>query len=600
MMNLVYLKNLAAFAGVMAFGLQASQADARFAVYEVPALSSVRQMPSRPGSNARLAESIRIIATPGEFEPASFVISPSEDLEKFHVEAGDLKSKDGQIIPSENVDLRLVKCWYQAGTAWFSYFRDENRRELVPELLLKDDALIRVDYDAQHNYLRVGGEYRLVSYRRAEENEYFNYFTEPVADAKTLQPLTLKRGFHQQYWITLKIPKGAAPGIYRGDLRFSVNDQPASTLPLIVRVLPFELPPPKTYYDLDSPYLVSLYRTSALSDGIKIGVDPALAVEFQKKIYKNLFDHNVVNAVTGFSLRAGEEGEEAKKWIVEELRLMRDAGMKMNPLLTSGWAYYTGIDGNDEQRLERFRKRVAEYVGIVSREVGHHDIYLATFDEPNQAQSFILRDLAEHIHEAGKVKLWVTTMPDRHYPWLAYVTDYANQAGWGSRAEAARWHAVGAKITSYAGPHTGPENPEVFRRWEGLARYKDDFDGSFNYKYFSSLHPSLYKQHKDNVWNDFLNPLFRGFNLVYPTREGLIDTIAWEGFREGIDDVRYATKLKETARQAIAGDNIQAVYTARKALMWLETLDAKSADLHAARLEMIRYILELRNLLKDE
>ena len=27
--------------------------------------------------------------------------------------------------------------------------------------------------------------------------------------------------------------------------------------------------------------------------------------------------------------------------------------------------------------------------------------------------------------------------------------------------------------------------------------------------------------------------------MAYPTVDGMIDTIAWEGFREGVDDVRY-------------------------------------------------------------
>jgi len=88
-------------------------------------------------------------------------------------------------------------------------------------------------------------------------------------------------------------------------------------------------------------------------------------------------------------------------------------------------------------------------------------------------------------------------------------------------------------------------------------------------------------------------------NLVYPTSSGVIDTIAWEGFREGIDDVRYATKLKQEAAKAISTGKVEAVYTAKKALMWLELLDETTADLNAARMEMIEHILKIQTAMED-
>lgn len=43
------------------------------------------------------------------------------------------------------VDIKIVKTWYQAGTACFDCLADSNRRELVPELLLNDETLVKVD-----------------------------------------------------------------------------------------------------------------------------------------------------------------------------------------------------------------------------------------------------------------------------------------------------------------------------------------------------------------------------------------------------------------------------------------------------------------------
>ena len=95
------------------------------------------------------------------------------------------------------------------------------------------------------------------------------------------------------------------------------------------------------------------------------------------------------------------------------------------------------------------------------------------------------------------------------------------------------------------------------------------------------------------IWNEANARAFRSFCMVYPTRDGVLDTIAWEGLRVGLDDVRYATKLKTLARAAIASGKIENVYAARKALVWLEECDAATADLETTRMEMVRHIVDL-------
>jgi len=347
---------------------------------------------------------------------------------------------------------------YQGGTAWYSYFGDSNRRELVPELLLNDETLVRVDTDKKENYLRVGDEYVWISYPKDQATEAFNYFAEPVADSKTLQPVRLKKGENKQIWVTVKVPNSCAAG---------------------------------------------------------------------------------------------------------------------------------------EKDLDEYKARIDDLVETLVSEVGHHDIYITSWDEAGVDRIKIMRERAEYTNAKG-IKLWVSTHPGRHFDLAGYCIDYANHGGWPKRENVATWHAVGAKVASYAGPHTGPENPDVFRRMEGLARYKAYYDGSFNYKYYSALHPTLYQKYKQNVWNEFMGGAFRCMNLVYPTSNGVIDTIAYEGFREGIDDVRYATKLKQEAAKAIASGDVKAIYTAKKALVWLELLDERTVDLNAVRMEMIEHILKIQ------
>lgn len=45
-------------------------------------------------------------------------------------------------------------------------------------------------------------------------------------------------------------------------------------------------------------------------------------------------------------------------------------------------------------------------------------------------------------------------------------------------------------------------------------------------------------------WNDIDHSVYRDHNLTYPTVDGVIPTMAWEGLREAVDDVRYVTTLE--------------------------------------------------------
>lgn len=560
--------------------------------YSVPPLSSIRRLPDQLPEDARLGSELRMVAAQGEFEPASFLIRPRVDIAKLELKPTALTGPGGE-IPASAVDIKIVKVWFQAGTAWYSYFGDSNRRELVPELLLNDETLVEVDEKAQENYLRVGDEYRWISYPKEKAEKAFNYLTEPVADSRTLQPIRLKKGRNKQIWVTVKVPRETREGIYRGQIRMTADGKQVGAMNLAVRVLPFELPLPKTYYNLENDFLVSLYGTDMLGLADRLKIPRETSEKQQKAIYEDLLDHNIFNARPNQDIRGDLDADAAK--LKRELEMMKETGFVMKPLLSSGWSYPL----NNKETDEQFQARIDRLSKTFKEVLGHDDVYITSWDEAGVDRIKIMREKTEYTNKQD-LELWVTTAAGKHFELAGYIIDYANHGGWPKRENALQWHAVGSKVASYAGPHTGPENPDVFRRWEGLARYKAFYDGSYNYKYYSQLHPTLYEKQKANVWNDFMGGAFRGFNLVYPTTDGVIDTLAWEGFREGIDDIRYATKLKQVADQAIKSGKPEAKYAAKKALMWLELLDDQTEDLSAARLEMIEYILKIQKTLGKE
>ncbi|CAN5392579.1 hypothetical protein BH09VER1_BH09VER1_08150 [soil metagenome] len=562
----------------MAHAADAPWSKGPFECYVVPALSSFQRLPDTIPVDGHLSSELRFVAAQGEFEPASFVIVPRQTVAKLELKPSDLTGPGGS-VPASAVDIKIVKVWYQAGTGWYSYFGDSNRRELIPELLLNDETLVKVDEKAKENYLRVGGEYRWVSYPASKAEKAFNYITENVSDSPVLLPIALAKGQNKQIWVTIKVQQGLAGGIYRGKINLIADGQPAGAMEVALRVLPFALPKPKTYYNLDNPFLVSLYATSILGLSAQFKVPEDVTNQRQLAVYKDLLDHNVFNNRAEARV-TGRDIVKDTAAFQREFDLFKQAGFETKPLISSAWAYPLGAD--EEKNFDLVKGRIDALSEMVKRVAGHDDIYFATWDEAGEARIKFMRQAAEYL-KTKNLKLWATTAPGRHFELAGYVIDYANHGGYPRREIADQWHAVGAKVASYAGPHTGPENPDVFRRWEGLARYKAFYDGSYNYEYLTTMHPTLYEKQKTNVWNDFQGESFRRFNLVYPTINGVVDTLAWEGFREGIDDIRYATKLKQDAAAAIASGNTEAMLEAKKALVWLELMDAENTNLDTVR-----------------
>lgn len=569
---------------------------AQFVYYTVHPMSNIKRTMYTYPEDGKMGSPLRIVAAKGEFEPASFVIYPFADAGKVELKVSDLTGKNGK-IPSSAIDLKVVKMWYQAGTAWYSYYADRTGRELVPELLLNDENLVKVDMKSKENYLRVdypqprGSEYAWISGKSNIEIA-FNDCMEPVRDAKTLQPFSLKIGEFKQIWLTFEAPK-TADGIYTGTISVTVDSKAGSVIPLEVRVLPFELPDPKTNYDLTREYYTSIYNHSGLrgDHAKKNGGGQAAfytgGLEMAKKRlfneYVNMRKHNVMYPQIDSKMPGYE------KMLPIVIDIYKKAGLKTDVIFGAVDANDWGYSGLSEVRDNPIEKQPepAEYfhkvdVGyeIMRKLVGDATIYCIGADEPGMSRLVAERKMWKYNHDKG-LKIF-NTGNDRHLIYNGYNEDFVDTPGYNKDATD-KWHAAGALVTSYADPHTGPENPDLIRRTHGMDLYKANCDGTCNFVL------NWYG------WNDFTNAdeNIRGLNMVYPTIDGPIDTIEWEGFREGIDDIRYATFLKQLAGKAIATGKTENIYQGRMALQWLAMLDSKKCDLNAMRMEMINYILKL-------
>jgi hypothetical protein len=114
-------------------------------------------------------------------------------------------------------------------------------------------------------------------------------------------------------------------------------------------------------------------------------------------------------------------------------------------------------------------------------------------------------------------------------------------------------------------------------------------------------------------WNDFDRRddtyLYREHNFTYPTVNGVIDTIAWEGFREANYDTRYADTLQAYIKDANAMNTVDSLAAARAGSEYLVQLkqqlkrasgdkqytDYFVADFDAIRKNLISHIRAIRS-----
>ena len=118
----------------------------------------------------------------------------------------------------------------------------------------------------------------------------------------------------------------------------------------------------------------------------------------------------------------------------------------------------------------------------------------------------------------------------------------------------AKWNKLGLRTGWYGSLHVGPENPVTNRRQYGLVPYFAGYTANCNYA------------HHLGPYNDD-SVTYRPMVFAYGTGDGVLDTIQWEGFREGVDDIRYATALVKLAREAAKSPKTELRYAGNKALL---------------------------------
>jgi hypothetical protein len=492
-------------------------------------------------------------ACAGEYESLSVVVYGLQETKDLTLACSPLRAA-AATIPATAVDLRLVKSWFQGATTGIGYAKE---KWLIPELLLKDDRLVRVEVDTQENYVRSTATDGSASYLLCSGPDSANLDGVRPQDAATLQPLDLAAGDSREFWLTIQVPADATPGTYEATVTFT-SQAGSATLPLQLTVHPFALQPSRLTYSI-------YYRATLAADGLPtISSEGKSEAQYRAEM-ADLKAHGVLYP-TNYQGRKGN--------LQRALEIRRECGMPAGPFYNLGYS----VGPQTEAQLPGLRQEVSWWLETL-KPYGYTTVYFYGIDEATGEALARQKAAWKATQDAGG-KTFVACYKNT-FEAMGALLNTAVLAGPPDPDEAAKYHAVGSQVFCYANPQVGVEDPAVYRRNFGLALWKAGFDGAMDYAY----------QHGFNhVWNDFDDKTYRDHNFTYPTVSGVIPTLAWEGFREGVDDVRYVTTLEQAIRAAPAARRQDAA----AATQWLAALDPATADLDAARTAMATWINRLR------
>lgn len=492
----------------------------------------------------------------GEFESRSAMVYALRDLEQLKVSASALTSATGASIPASAVDIRIVKWWYQGASGGIGY---SPKKALVPELLLKDDALVRVDTEKQENWLRSTKADGTVEYVECTNPDSSNLANVRPVDAKELQPVDIAAGNSREFWVNIHVPESAAAGTYMGRLTFTTAAG-TSELPLRVTVNGFALQDSRLIYSI-------YYRARLAADGQpSITSETKSEAQFRAEI-ANLRDHGVLYPT---NYQGWDE-----KLLRKVLDIRQEAG------LPAGRFYNLGLcvlPQKSPEALASVIKQVKQWIALL-QEYGYDQPYFYGIDEATGEMLKSQREAWAAAQEAG-AKTFVACYQGT-FEAMGKLLNCAVIAGAPDLEEVRKWHSVGSEIFCYANPQVGVEDAQIYRRNFGLRLWAAGYDGAMDYAY----------QHGFNhVWNDFDDKTYRDHNFTYPTLDGIVDTIAWEGFREGVDDVRYATTLECLVKDAAQ----MSPTVAAEARTWLTSPEMAAGNLDEARTKMAQWIDKLQ------
>ena len=549
---------------------------------------------------------MKVLCARGEYEPASFLIQTDQPLQQVMVRVADLSGPAGD-LPAETVDVRIAQKFYRAIT-W--------QNVAMPWVLVHNPGMLTIVdkfpkwvTELKEESWKAPFGHSLQEYKAGRSK--MNRLNKELIDTDTLQPADITD--FRQFWLTVHVPRDAKSGTYRGEVTITAAGADATTLTLEVTVPSFDLLPPNFQYSVYYPTM--LERPEMTSDQ-REKYHPVTEQQYLAES-RNMAVHGCLNPCLYLGPEQDEAGnihftrlshildlrEQAGMPKGVMLYLMDGAGMKIGPgelteqqkqhnikvaQATVAWAQARGYRGAlfmgaDEYYGESLRAMRESYASI---RTGGSGIWVAGGADLVDFMSDVV-DVPVFAHPGAMAV-------DQHVQWgvdaLEWLLHPERTPNWDPEIlltpEYQRMiktaHRNGNKIFTYFDPQGGQPFPEYHRRHRGLGLWKTGLDGTMTWAY---IHIWSRTNRPDDAKIKDNGVGIGGNSFVLRGPEGPLDTLSWEGYREGYDDARYLATLENAMAKAKAADkHAELVMQTQR---WLDSITV-DADLDAWRREMAR------------
>ncbi len=524
----------------------------------------------------QIGDTFDLMAAPGEYEPASFVVETDKPLVDVRVHCTLLQNEEA-VLPRDAVDIRLAEWWStgmhgigNVATPWI-LVHDPEMITVVEEVPAYYANLTEEDYvsDTEGGIIPDWGNYpeTLEEFKALHATK--NRVLKELIDAQTLRPVDIAK--REQFWITVHIPDDAVPGIYTGTLRIVPANAPAQKLKLKVWVPDIKLLPPREEY--------SIYYPSYL---LEPGDSPHDAWRSEEQMlleYKNMVEHGCLNPsiFADGGVERDTSGSLTFNLLERHMELRRRAGMPVEgaPLYIFTQENVGQVMRSGDLTPEEYAHSAEVTRQIVkwARDSGYGDVHFMGIDEQHGEVLRGERESWEAIHDGGG-KIFVACWPDfeelvgdlldaaviqppdsgradrQQHTALAKDVLLAPDEHDHWRPESllvSEWqdmingvHERGKRILTYMDPWGSWPLADDHRRVRGFGMWLSGMDGTMTWSHAG------FRSHSGVPSPDDTKMLESGAytrGIIMRTKRGVLDTLSWEGYREGYDDSRYIATL---------------------------------------------------------
>jgi len=487
---------------------------------------------------ANLGENrIFTFATPGEYEPVTFVIYALKEMHNVTIKVDDLVCGNKK-ISKDNIEIRKVVRAPQKKMYWsFKDFKITSRY-LFP-----------------------------------------------------FEPFDLKKGEFREIWLTIKVPEEAKPGIYKTKVSINPKNKPSSTINLFLEVFPFRLENPPKDFSMDY-FLNPFTREKTLLElkdmkehyVSEVHSHPFLAIRYDypgaklgyflpKKIdYSKIrIDYSYLKKALSLLREAGFSGPVIIDDKLDELagffgyRIIR---VKERDIPYADWAKKIV----KEEEFKKIAKKAISGLKEIEKEYPEFEFWLVHMDE---------------VFNAGRLPYYIAlTKIAKQVPGFKFIQFFHTR---NEEAEKMRklidpyvdircHHGYTFEWWLTRG-HTFKEYKEELKKSGDIAWFYHNLRGVWVTPEWQRIINGLYmwinpfQCRLDACYENYSGSPFDG--LTTPEFSSLIDTIEpvptreWEAWREGVDDLRYIYTLEKLIEKYMIEDREDEV---EEAIEYLEKL----------------------------